>query len=190
MTGAVAFPIGMFWLAWSGAYASVHWIVPCIGGVILAFAICILFVSALSYLSESYLEFAASAQAGNTIVRSGVAAAAPLYTQQMFDKLTVGGGGSLIAGVAVLLMPIPFVFYRYGGKIRARSSYAPTPEADHGEETSDASDALASPTPNEGKQEECEEIEKTTSEIDSVRTETVDTRFDEIEVIEKRETGN
>jgi hypothetical protein len=44
----------------------------------------------------------------------------------MFNALGVGGGGSLIGGVAVLLAPIPFVFYRYGEPIRKRSKFAPT----------------------------------------------------------------
>lgn len=33
----------------------------------------------------------------------------------------------MIGGVAILLMPIPFVFYKYGGPIRERSKFAPTP---------------------------------------------------------------
>jgi hypothetical protein len=32
----------------------------------------------------------------------------------------------LIGGVAVLLAPIPFVFYKYGEPIRKRSKFAPT----------------------------------------------------------------
>jgi hypothetical protein len=34
------------------------------------------------------------------------------------------GGSSLIAGVGVLLAPMPFLFYKYGVQIRARSKYA------------------------------------------------------------------
>jgi DHA1 family multidrug resistance protein-like MFS transporter len=71
--------------------------------------------------------YAASALAANTVVRSAAGAAAPLFTQYMFDGLGVGGGGSLIAGVACLLAPIPFIFYKYGGPIRERSKFAPTP---------------------------------------------------------------
>lgn len=70
--------------------------------------------------------FAASALAANTVCRSACGAAAPLFTQYMFNALGVGGGGSLIGGVAVLLAPIPFVFYRYGEPIRKRSKFAPT----------------------------------------------------------------
>ena len=70
--------------------------------------------------------FAASALAANTVARSAAGAASPLFTQYMFDALGVGGGGSLIGGVAVLLAPIPFVFYKYGEPIRKRSKFAPT----------------------------------------------------------------
>ncbi len=72
--------------------------------------------------------YAASALAANTVARSACGAAAPLYTQYMFDALGVGGGGSLIGGVAVLLAPIPFIFYYYGEPLRKRSKFAPTPE--------------------------------------------------------------
>ena len=72
--------------------------------------------------------FTASAIAANTICRSACGAAAPLFTQYMFDALGVGGGGSLIGGVATLLAPVPFIFYRYGEPIRIRSKFAPTPE--------------------------------------------------------------
>lgn len=83
--------------------------------------------------------FAASALAANTVCRSACGAAAPLFTQYMFDALGVGGGGSLIGGVATLLAPIPFVFYKYGGPIRERSKFAPSPttKADKKEEEGD-----------------------------------------------------
>ena len=72
--------------------------------------------------------YAASALAANTVARSAAGAAAPLFTQDMFDALGVDGGGSLIGGVAVLLAPIPFIFYKYGEPIRRRSKFAPAPE--------------------------------------------------------------
>jgi uncharacterized membrane protein YsdA (DUF1294 family) len=127
MLGGVMFPITMFWFAWSGEYNSVHWIVPTLAGVFLSTSILLIFVAYLNYLTDTYLMYAASALAANTVVRSAAGAAAPLFTQYMFDALGVGGGGSLIAGVACLLAPIPFVFYKYGGPIRERSKFAPTP---------------------------------------------------------------
>jgi MFS transporter, DHA1 family, multidrug resistance protein len=77
--------------------------------------------------------------AANTVARSACGAAAPLFTEYMFNALGVGGGGSLIAGVACLLAPIPFVFYKYGEPIRKRSKFAPTPPPGHQDvETGDA----------------------------------------------------
>lgn len=74
--------------------------------------------------------YAASALAANTICRSAAGSAAPLFTDFMFESMGVGGAGSLIAGVACLLAPIPFIFYRYGEPIRKRSKFAPTEDAE------------------------------------------------------------
>ena len=123
-----------FWFAWSGEYNSVHWIVVTIAGVFLASGILIIFVGFLNYLTDTYLMYAASALAANTVARSAAGAAAPLFTGYMFEALGVGGGGSLIGGVAVLLAPIPFIFYKYGRPIRERSKFAPTkPKEPEGE---------------------------------------------------------
>ena len=52
----------------------------------------------------------------------------------MFDALGVNWAGTLLGCVAVLLVPIPIVFLKYGARIRQRSKFAPTfpkpPEAD------------------------------------------------------------
>ena len=88
----------------------------------------------LQYLVDVYLMYAASAIAANTIARSAAGAAAPLFTDYMFTALGVGGGGSLVGGVALLLAPIPFLFYRYGKAIRIKSKFSPTHDrGDEGE---------------------------------------------------------
>ncbi|KAG9241059.1 major facilitator superfamily domain-containing protein [Calycina marina] len=128
MIGGVMFPICLFWFSWTGEYNSVPWIVICIAGTLLSTSIQLIFVAFINYLTDTYLIYAASAMAANTVARSAAGAAAPLFTQKMFDALGVGGGGSLIGGIAVLLAPIPFVFYNYGAPIRKRSKFAPTPD--------------------------------------------------------------
>ena len=127
LLGGMMFAVTMFWFAWTAEFNSIHWAVPTLAGVFLAMAIMLIFVGFLNYLTDTYLMFAASALAANTVCRSACGAAAPLYTQYMFDALGVGGGGSLIGGVATLLAPIPFIFYYYGEPIRKRSKFAPTP---------------------------------------------------------------
>ncbi|KAM4058814.1 major facilitator superfamily protein [Hirsutella rhossiliensis] len=126
MIGGIGFSVSMFWFAWTGEFNSIHWIVPTLSGTLLSFSLLLVFVSFLNYIVDTYLLFAASAIAANTIVRSACGAAAPLFTVQMFKALGVGGGGSLIGGVAALLAIIPFLFKKYGKQIRERSKFAPT----------------------------------------------------------------
>ncbi|EXJ77291.1 hypothetical protein A1O3_10449 [Capronia epimyces CBS 606.96] len=122
----VLFAVSMFWFAWTAEYNSIHWFVPVLAGTFLSTSIILIFVAYLNYLTDTYLMYTASAMAANTICRSACGATTPLFTQYMFDALGVGGGGSLIGGVAVLLMPIPFIFSKYGEAIRQRSRFAPT----------------------------------------------------------------
>jgi len=55
-------------------------------------------------------------------------AASPLFTQYMYNRLGVGGGGSLIGGLGILLAAVPVMLYKYGARIRARSKFSPTGE--------------------------------------------------------------
>ncbi|KAJ4008360.1 hypothetical protein NW766_009352 [Fusarium irregulare] len=124
MFGGVAFPITMFWLAWSANFNVVPWIVPTLAGTFLSAALMLVYVAVINYLTDTYASYAASVIAANTVARSAGSAAAPLFTTQMFTALGVGGGGSLIGGVATLLAFIPFVFFWYGASIRKKSKYA------------------------------------------------------------------
>ncbi|KAI1764689.1 MFS general substrate transporter [Hypoxylon sp. FL1150] len=147
--GGVGFPVTMFWFAWTAEYNSIHWIVPTIAGVFLATSLMLIFVGFLNYLVDSYLMYAASAIAVNTVTRSACGAAAPLFTNYMFSALGIGGGGSLIGGIAIVLAVIPFAFYKHGERIRIRSKFAPTgPKKPNDEEAQ-----------REGKREETEATE-------------------------------
>ena len=159
MFGGCLFAVTMFWFAWTAEFNSIHWIVPTIAGTFLATSILLIFVAYLNYLTDSYLMYTASAMAANTICRSACGAAAPLFTQHMFDALGVGGGGSLIGGIATLLAPIPFIFYRYGESIRIRSKFAPTPEkpSDDKVESSEEREADRSDSSQRGSSTDSEE---------------------------------
>lgn len=111
-------------------HSSIHWVVPTLAGGVLSTFVCLVFFAHLNYLVDVYQMYAASAIAANTIARAASGAAAPLFTRQMFTALGVGGGGSLVAGIATLLAIIPFLFRRYGKQIRVRSRFAPTPDED------------------------------------------------------------
>ena len=49
----------------------------------------------------------------------------PLFGQQMYDKLGLGGGNSLLAGLAIILgIPFPVFLWFYGERMRASSALA------------------------------------------------------------------
>ncbi|KAJ7757194.1 MFS polyamine transporter [Mycena maculata] len=125
MVGGCAFVVGIFWLGWTGQYPSVPWYVPAISTVLVGLSISSIFISFLGYLVETYLMYSASAFAANTFCRSLVAAAFPLFTVQMFTKLGVNWAATLLGGVGLLLAPMPFLFYKYGARVRAGSKFAP-----------------------------------------------------------------
>jgi DHA1 family multidrug resistance protein-like MFS transporter len=149
MVGGIMFAVTIFWFAWTAEYNSIHWAVPTVAGTFLATSILLIFVTFINYIIDSYLMYAASAVAANTVLRSACAAASPLFTKYMFDALGVGGAGSLIGGVGVLLIPIPFVFYKYGAAIRARSRFAPTDEMRHPPADEENSANVSSPSQTE-----------------------------------------
>ena len=71
-----------------------------------------------TYLVDAYTIYAASALAANTILRSLVGALLPLAGRRMYETLGLGWGSSLLAFIALAMCPIPYVFFRYGERIR------------------------------------------------------------------------
>ena len=71
-----------------------------------------------TYLVDAFTIHAASAIAANTVLRSTVGAVLPLCGLRMYDKLGLGWGNSLLAFIAVAMIPLPYIFYRYGERIR------------------------------------------------------------------------
>ncbi|KAH9441062.1 hypothetical protein MJO28_015962 [Puccinia striiformis f. sp. tritici] len=117
--------IGILWLGWTGAYASVPWWVPALPTVLLGVTITSVFISFQSYLVDVYLMYAASALAATTIFRSAVGASFPLFMRQMLHGMGVQWACTLIGCFSLLLVPIPFIFHKYGARLRVGSHFAP-----------------------------------------------------------------
>ncbi|KIX08078.1 uncharacterized protein Z518_02733 [Rhinocladiella mackenziei CBS 650.93] len=123
MYGAIAIPVGLFWFAWTN-YVSIHWISPVLAGAPFGFGFTIVFLGVTNYLIDSYTIFAASVLAANTVLRSLFGAAFPLFTPDMFDALGIHWASSIPAFLALACVPFPFIFYKYGARIRARCVYS------------------------------------------------------------------
>jgi hypothetical protein len=85
----------------------------------------IIFQQCINFLVDTYLIYAASAVSGNTVLRSVMAAGLPFAARPMFDTLGVGPAMSILGGIAAVAIPVPFIFMRYGARLRAASKFAP-----------------------------------------------------------------
>ncbi|KAK4506504.1 hypothetical protein PRZ48_000236 [Zasmidium cellare] len=123
MVGSVAIPIGLFWFAWTN-YPSIHWIVSIIGTVPFGFGLVLVFLGIMNYLIDAYTIFAASVLAANSVLRSIFGAVFPLFTTQMYDGLGIHWASTIPAFLALICVPFPFIFYKYGPQIREKCKYA------------------------------------------------------------------
>ncbi|KAI9818934.1 MAG: hypothetical protein M1827_007756 [Pycnora praestabilis] len=121
--GGILVPIGLFWFGWT-TYSSVHWVVPIIGSAIFGMGTLLVFSGVFTFLVDAYPLFAASALAANSFARSSFAAAFPLFGVQMYNKLGYQWATSLLAFLTVAMAPFPYLFFRYGKRIRGTSRFA------------------------------------------------------------------
>jgi DHA1 family multidrug resistance protein-like MFS transporter len=128
MAGGPIFAAGLFWFGWTGYTNRIPWIVPTLSGLFTGFGLFSIFLQLLNYIIDAYLMFAASAIAGNTFMRSLFGAIFPLFARYMYEGIGINYGQTLVGSIAVVLVPLPFVFYFYGRKIHAKSTFAPAPD--------------------------------------------------------------
>lgn len=137
MVGAAFAPIGIMIYSWT-AQEECLWIGPDIGVGIFGFGIVMSMICTSGYMIECFPLVAASAVAAATCLRSiagfvsrhifehipplanvyqGLALCAPY----LFEYLGYGRGGTLLAGVAVLIgIPAPVILWKYGQRIREK----------------------------------------------------------------------
>ncbi|KOG99113.1 Yhk8p [Saccharomyces eubayanus] len=121
--GAFLTPIGLFIFAFT-CYKHVHWIAPIIGSAVFGSGVYFVFTGVFAYTVDAYRRYAASGMACNTFVRCIMAGVFPLFGLQMYKAMGVNWAGFLLAMVTVLMIPIPFLFTKYGARLRAKSPYA------------------------------------------------------------------
>ncbi|KAH7406976.1 major facilitator superfamily domain-containing protein [Phaeosphaeria sp. MPI-PUGE-AT-0046c] len=116
------FVISSFWLGWS-AKESVHWIVPTLAGIMFGMGYLCLFMALLNYLVDAYEIFAASAMAAASLSRSSFGAILPFAAKPMYEAMGIAWATSLLGFFSLALCVVPFVFVKWGGKMRERSPF-------------------------------------------------------------------
>ncbi|KAH7029117.1 major facilitator superfamily domain-containing protein [Microdochium trichocladiopsis] len=119
--GAVSTAVGQLVFSWTCLPATIHWAIPIAAGVPFGMGNGISFIYGANYLAGSYGIYAASALAGNAVMRSFFGGTLPLAGPSMYAALTPQWAGTLLGLLEVCMIPIPIIFYKYGDRIRARS---------------------------------------------------------------------
>ncbi|KAI0771478.1 MFS general substrate transporter [Trametes elegans] len=121
--GGILAPLGLFIMAFT-TYKHVHWIAPVIGSIPFGAGILFIFTGVFTYLVTAYRPIAASAMAANSALRTMFAAVFPLFAGAMYHRLGTVGATALLAGLCTVMAPLPFIFYRIGARLRAKSRFA------------------------------------------------------------------
>ncbi|PWZ03026.1 putative mfs-multidrug-resistance transporter [Testicularia cyperi] len=167
MVGAVSIVVGL------GIFAatddpSLPWIASIIAGAPFGFGLVLVFLSVMMYLSSSYLLFTASVLAANSVIRSLFGFAFPLFTPEMYSiggKNGIHWGPAIGGFLALACLPFPFLFAKYGAKIRERCKYAS--EAKRLLEQLQASSKRQQDTP-------ADKTETTETDIEAAQQDTID----------------
>lgn len=123
--GSALTTIGLFWFAWT-INPSIHWIVPIVGSGFFGAGTVLVFSGVFTFLVEAFPMYAASSLAANSFLRSTAAAAFPLFTIQMYNKLGFQWASSLLAFLTLAMAPFPYIFFIYGRRLREKSRFSST----------------------------------------------------------------
>ena len=113
-------PIGLFIYSFT-QYGYLSWVGPTIALAPIAFGVYFIFESTYSYTADCYGESSSSAIAGQGLMRNALGAVSPLFASQFFHNVGSQYAGLILSLIACVLTLVPFVFYKYGHKMRARS---------------------------------------------------------------------
>ncbi|KAK7698243.1 hypothetical protein SLS64_012709 [Diaporthe eres] len=119
--GAVLTPIGQLVFSWTCVPTTIHYAIPIAFGIPFGCGNTLCFIYGSNYLAGAYGYFAASALAGNAVMRSIFGATLPLAGARMYEVMKPQWAGTFLGLLEVALIPIPWIFYRRGERIRAKS---------------------------------------------------------------------
>ena len=123
MLSAPAVPVGLFWMAWTDDESINIWS-PLAATVLLAYGILGVFTGSCEYIIHAFGGLSRPVLAFNTFTRYLLAAIAVEVAPSMWRNLGVQRSLTMMGCVATMLAPVPYIFYKWGARIRARSRYA------------------------------------------------------------------
>ncbi|TKA36791.1 hypothetical protein B0A54_11662 [Friedmanniomyces endolithicus] len=110
------------WVSWT-ARSDIHWIVPTLSALPFGIGFLLIFMGELNYIVDAYEVFAASAMGAASCSRSLFGVILPFAARPMYSRLGIGWACSVLGFLSLVMALIPFVFIRFGDRIRANSKF-------------------------------------------------------------------
>ncbi|KAK3071894.1 hypothetical protein LTR53_007812 [Teratosphaeriaceae sp. CCFEE 6253] len=123
--GAVAIPVSIFWMGWTARPDISIWS-PLVASALFGYGILCVFITCYQYIIDAYETYAASALASITLIRYFAAGGMTIAGIPFYKNLGVAYTLTILGSLSCLLVPVPYVFYKYGPWIRSKSKYAVT----------------------------------------------------------------
>ncbi|KAJ3950466.1 GTPase-activating protein [Colletotrichum fioriniae] len=123
MVGCLFIPASLVWFGWT-ARPEINYLVPIVGSSLFTAGGLLLYISILNYLAESYPDHVNSVLAGNELFNAMCGATFPLFIPPMYYRFDVLGSSMILAIFAVAFVPLPYILYMRGAKLRRQSNYA------------------------------------------------------------------
>ncbi|KAJ5725834.1 uncharacterized protein N7483_007191 [Penicillium malachiteum] len=129
MFGAPFIPISLFWMGWTD-YSSVSYWSPIIASSCFGVGTICVFISSYMYVIDSYDIYAASALGFMTVSRYCAAGGMTVVGMPFYKNMGVHWTLTILGCISAIMVPVPYVFYKFGPVIRQWSKYAVTNEVE------------------------------------------------------------
>lgn len=122
---AVAVPASLFWMGWTARPGISIWS-PILASVLFGFGMSGMFICIYLYIIDSYEVYSASALTFASVVRYLASGGMTVVGIPFYQNMGVDYTLTILACISLILVPVPYVLYFHGHRLRAKSQYAVT----------------------------------------------------------------
>ncbi|KAF7626344.1 synaptic vesicle transporter [Aspergillus flavus] len=123
MIGAPAIPISLFWMGWTD-YKNISVWSPIVGSSLFGFGSICMFISSYMYVIDAYEIYAASALGFMTVTRYCAAGGMTVAGVPFYNNVGVQWTLTILGIISAVMVPVPYIFWKFGKVIRGWSRYA------------------------------------------------------------------
>ncbi|KAH8427417.1 uncharacterized protein LDX57_005132 [Aspergillus melleus] len=117
---SILMPVSLLWMAWT-CYSDISIWSPIVASGVFGYALVCIFTTTYMYIIFVYLQYAASALGFMTFARYVISGALSPASIKMYENLGAHISLTIVAIIAAIMAPVPYILYKYGHRVRAMS---------------------------------------------------------------------